>query len=208
MVALAGVLVTIVAAGRAAAAGAPWATGVREIIILALTATAYGATSQEHRERNAFSFGPIIEVAVVFAAIFVTMAPVLELLNAWSQGARTVLGMRFGVAHPWEFFWTTGALSSVLDNAPTYLTFAASAAGLSGIPPHGPYVGALVLQPDTARILAAISTGSVYMGALPTSATPRTSRSEPSPRRAASRCRRSSDTWPTAAGFCCRSSSR
>ena len=53
----------------------------------------------------------------------------------------------------------------MLDNAPTYLAFAASAAGLQGIPPHGPYIGALALDPYTAKLLAAISTGSVFMGA-------------------------------------------
>src|SRR6266576_2145764 len=163
--ALGGVMLTIIAAGRAAANGQPWVAGKQEAIIALLTLLAYGATSSEHRERNAFTFGPIIEVAVLFAAIFVTMAPLLEILNGWSQGARTVLGMRFGVTHPWEFFWTTGALSSVLDNAPTYLAFAAAAAGLQGIPPHGPFIGALALHPEPARLLAAISTGAVCMGA-------------------------------------------
>src|SRR6266576_5055024 len=153
--ALGGVMLTIIAAGRAAANGQPWVAGKQEAIIALLTLLAYGATSSEHRERNAFTFGPIIEVAVLFAAIFVTMAPLLEILNGWSQGARTVLGMRFGVTHPWEFFWTTGALSSVLDNAPTYLAFAAAAAGLQGIPPHGPFIGALALHPEPARLLAA-----------------------------------------------------
>src|SRR5439155_1372306 len=126
----AAVLLTVIAAGQAAAAGRPWAIGTREAIIAALTLTAYGGTPEENRERNGFTFGPIIEVAVLFAAIFVTMTPVLEILNAWSQGARHVLGLSFSVSHPAEFFWTTGALSSVLDNAPTYLAFAASAAGL------------------------------------------------------------------------------
>jgi Na+/H+ antiporter NhaD/arsenite permease-like protein len=164
--ALLGVLLTIISAGRAAAAGHPWAAGVREVIIIALAATAYGATSSEHREKNAFTFGPIIEVAVLFAGIFVTMAPVLEILNAWSQGARTVLGVSFGVTHPAEFFWASGALSSVLDNAPTYLAFVASAAGLSGVPAHGTYIGTLAADPGAARLLAAISTGSVFMGAM------------------------------------------
>jgi Na+/H+ antiporter NhaD/arsenite permease-like protein len=164
--ALLGVLATIISAGRAAAAGHPWAAGVREVIIIALAATAYGATSSEHREKNAFTFGPIVEVAVLFAGIFVTMAPVLEILNAWSQGSRTVLGLAFGVTHPAEFFWASGALSSVLDNAPTYLAFAASAAGLSGVPAHGTYIGTLAADPGAARLLAAISTGSVFMGAM------------------------------------------
>jgi len=163
--ALAGTLVAIVMAGRAAAAGHPWAAGAREAVIVTLAATAYLGPSRTHREKNEFTFGPIIEVAVLFAAIFITMAPVLEILNAWSEGTRTVLGARFGVSRPWEFFWATGALSSMLDNAPTYLVFAASAAGLHGIPAHGPFVGALTLDPSAARLLAAIATGSVFMGA-------------------------------------------
>jgi Na+/H+ antiporter NhaD/arsenite permease-like protein len=163
--ALAGVLVTIILAGRAAAGGLPWHTGVQEAVIVVLALVAYIATPRENREKNAFAFGPIIEVAVLFAAIFATMAPVLEILNAWSQGTRTVVGMGFGVSEPWQFFWATGALSSVLDNAPTYLAFAASAAGLAGLPAHGPFIGALTLDPEYARILAAISTGAVFMGA-------------------------------------------
>jgi len=165
MAGLAGVLLTIVSAGRAAAGGLPWVAGTQEAIIVVLAVAAYIATSREDRERNAFTFGPLIEVAVLFAGIFVTMAPVLEILNAWSQGARTVLGAGFGVSQPWEFFWAAGALSSVLDNAPTYLAFAASAAGLQGVPAHGPFIGALTLDLETARILAAISVGSVFMGA-------------------------------------------
>jgi Na+/H+ antiporter NhaD/arsenite permease-like protein len=165
MAALGGVLLTIIAAGKAAAGGRPWAAGTQEAIIVAFALAAYVATSRENRRRNAFTFGPIIEVAVLFAGIFVTMAPVLEILNAWSQGARTVLGTKFGVSHPWEFFWTTGALSSVLDNAPTYLAFAASAAGLQGIAAHGQFVGALALDPEAAPLLAAVSTGAVFMGA-------------------------------------------
>jgi Na+/H+ antiporter NhaD/arsenite permease-like protein len=163
--ALAGVLITIISAGQAAAGGRPWATGIQEAIIVMLAVTAYIATPREARERNAFTFGPLVEVAVLFAAIFATMAPVLEILNAWSQGARTVLGMSFGVSQPWQFFWSAGALSSVLDNAPTYLAFAASAAGLEGVPAHGAYIGALAIDPEGARVLAAIATGSVFMGA-------------------------------------------
>ncbi|HEV8379980.1 MAG TPA: sodium:proton antiporter, partial [Gemmatimonadales bacterium] len=149
----------------AAAGGRPWSAGTQEALIVILAVTAYSATSEENRQRNAFTFGPLVEVAVLFAGIFVTMAPVLELLNAWSQGARTVLGMSFAVSQPWQFFWTSGALSSVLDNAPTYLAFAASAAGLQGVAPHGAYIGTLALDPAAGKILAAISTGAVFMGA-------------------------------------------
>ena len=85
------------------------------------------------------------------------MTPVLEILNARAAD--------FGLTSPRQFFWASGTLSSVLDNAPTYLAFAASAAGLQGIPPHGSYIGALALDPHAAKLLAAISTGSVFMGA-------------------------------------------
>lgn len=164
LAALVGVLVTIISAGRAAAAGHPWLPGAREALVAVLAGVAY-LGSREHRERNLFGFAPMIEVAVLFAGIFITMAPALELLNAWSEGARTVAGLRFGITEPWQFFWATGALSSVLDNAPTYLVFAASAAGLHAIPAHGAYIGALAQDPASARLLAAIATGAVFMGA-------------------------------------------
>ena len=165
LAALAGVLVTIVAAGKAAARGTPWPIGVQETLIVVLAILAYAAGSREHRAKNDFTWGPLVEVAVLFAAIFATMAPVLEILNAWSQGARTVLGSSFGVREPIQFFWTTGVLSSLLDNAPTYLSFAAAAAGLQGVAPHGAYIGTLALDPEAAKLLAAISTGAVFMGA-------------------------------------------
>jgi Na+/H+ antiporter NhaD/arsenite permease-like protein len=139
---LAGVIVTILTVR----------TGLQELIIAGLAAFGLWAGSAERRERNFFTWGPIIEVAILFAAIFVTMAPLLEMLNANAPS----LGLRT----PAHFFWTTGALSSVLDNAPTYLAFAAAAAGLQGIEPHGLYIGAINPQ-----ILAAISTGAVFMGA-------------------------------------------
>jgi len=159
MLVLLGVIVTIIAAGRAAALGRPWGQNTRELFIVLLALFGYFAGSGERRAKNAFTFGPIIEVAVLFAAIFATMAPVLEMLNAWAQRPD------FELTKPAHFFWASGALSSVLDNAPTYLAFAASAAGLQGVAPHGAYIGTMVLSPDAARLLAAISTGAVFMGA-------------------------------------------
>ena len=162
---LTAILVTIVAAGRVTAAGRPWAYGVQETIIASLAIAAYFVTPRGHRERNVFTFGPIIEVAVLFAAIFITMAPVLDVLNSWSQGRRDVLGMSFGLREPWHFFWATGALSSVLDNAPTYLAFSASAAGLQGVAPHGQFLHAfLATGPVAGRTLMAIAAGAVFMG--------------------------------------------
>src|SRR5436190_2330199 len=159
MVILLGIILTILGAGRAAAGGQPWAQNVREVVIVVLALIGYVAGSQDRRTKNVFTFGPLIEVAVLFAGIFATMAPVLEMLNAWAQRPD------FALKTPAHFFWTAGALSSVLDNAPTYLAFAASAAGLQGLAPHGAYIGTLVLNPEAAKLLAAISTGAVFMGA-------------------------------------------
>ncbi len=153
------VVLTIVAAGQGEAAGRPWPRNVRELMIVILALIGYFAGSGERRAKNVFTFAPIIEVAVLFAAIFATMAPVLEILNAWAQRPD------FALHTPAHFFWASGTLSSVLDNAPTYLAFAASAAGLHGVAPHGAYVGAMALDPSAAKLLAAISTGAVFMGA-------------------------------------------
>src|SRR5713101_8335294 len=159
MLVLLGIIMTIVAAGRADAAGHAWPQNVRELMIVVFAAFGYFAGSQYRRTKNVFTFGPIIEVAILFAGIFATMAPVLEMLNAWAQRPD------FELTRPAHFFWASGALSSVLDNAPTYLAFAASAAGLQGVAPHGAYIGTLALNPEAARLLAAISTGSVFFGA-------------------------------------------
>ena len=123
---------------------APW----RETAIVALAVVSYLRTDPELRKANHFSFHPILEVAALFAGIFVTMLPALDLLRA--------RGAELGVREPWQFFWATGALSSFLDNAPTYLTFLALAQGL-GLP------GEVVGIPHS--ILAAISLGAVFMGA-------------------------------------------
>ncbi len=138
--------------------GQPWPFGVQESLMGLLALAGYFTTPRALFESNRFSFGPIIEVAVLFAGIFVTMAPALLLLNANAKS--------FGLSEPWQFFWATGILSSFLDNAPTYLTFAATACGLEGIPVQGRYL-AEFLAHSTAdeAILAAISCGAVFMGA-------------------------------------------
>jgi len=123
---------------------APW----REIAILLLAAASFASTQPELRQANRFSFHPILEVAALFAGIFVTMLPALDLLRA--------RGAELGVREPWHFFWAAGALSSFLDNAPTYLTFLALGQGL-GLAPQ------VVGVPHA--ILKAISLGAVFMGA-------------------------------------------
>ncbi|MBR0673091.1 sodium:proton antiporter [Neoroseomonas soli] len=115
-------------------------------------------TSLELREANGFAWGAILEVAKLFAAIFVTMAPVLAILRAGLDGAAAPLvaltSDAAGQPVPWVYFWLTGALSSFLDNAPTYLVFFNLA---GGDPAH--------LMTDGALTLAAISCGAVFMGA-------------------------------------------
>ncbi|HEX7549425.1 MAG TPA: sodium:proton antiporter [Candidatus Methylomirabilis sp.] len=112
------------------------------------------------RDRNTFSFGPMIEVAVLFIGIFITMTPAICLLKAH--------GLETGVTEPWQFYWMSGGLSSFLDNAPTYATYFALGQGVTK--------GLLVSHPDLPvvmtttgpiawKILLAISLGSVFMGA-------------------------------------------
>jgi len=120
----------------------------REIAIVALAALSLWRTPATIRRANQFTAGPMVEVAVLFLGIFLTMIPALELLHQ--------RGGEMGVRTPAQFFWATGVLSSFLDNAPTYLAFLALAQGLAlpaevaGVP-HA--------------ILAGISVGAVAMGA-------------------------------------------
>jgi Na+/H+ antiporter NhaD/arsenite permease-like protein len=156
---LAGIVATIYAAGRGLGNdGRKWPFGWQEGIMLALAIIAYLSTPGEFRAKNRFTFGPIIEVAVLFAGIFVTMVPAVQILNARGQD--------LGIEEPWQFFWATGILSSFLDNAPTYITFAATAAGSHGIAATGPYLANFLDNVAGAgQLLAAISCGAVFMGA-------------------------------------------
>ena len=120
----------------------------REAVILAMAACSMLTTSREIRRANGFTAAPMVEVAVLFFGIFLTMMPALELLR--------VRGHELGVREPWQFFWAAGGLSSFLDNAPTYLTFLALGQGLG-------LANEVVGVPHA--ILAAISVGAVFMGA-------------------------------------------
>jgi Na+/H+ antiporter NhaD/arsenite permease-like protein len=156
---LAGIVAVIYAAGRGLGTdGAAWPFGVQEALMALLAAAAYASTRGAIRKRNQFAFGPINEVALLFAGIFVTMAPALLLLNEHAAS--------FGLRSPAQFFWATGILSSFLDNAPTYLTFAATACGLAGIGLEGRYLAEFLARgAESAALLAAISCGAVFMGA-------------------------------------------
>jgi Na+/H+ antiporter NhaD/arsenite permease-like protein len=145
--------------------GEPWPFGLQEGGMLLLALGAWVATPAENRARNRFTWAPIAEVAVLFAGIFATMTPALSIVNAWGQGERLVLGMGFELRAPAAFFWSTGLLSSFLDNAPTYLTFASTACGLEGVPLEGRYLAELLRAPNGPGLLEAISCGAVFMGA-------------------------------------------
>src|SRR5204862_4386248 len=107
---------------------------------------------------NGFSWEPIREVTKLFAGIFVTIIPVVAMLDAGRDGAFAwllrVVTEPDGTPHEVAFFWLTGALSSFLDNAPTYLVFFELAGG-----------DAKHLMTEAASTLAAISAGAVFMGA-------------------------------------------
>ncbi len=103
--------------------------------------------------RNHFSFEPLAEVASLFLGIFAAMLPALDLIQARAGN--------LALDRPWQFFWLSGLLSSFLDNAPTYLTFASLAAAKAGL--GGDSLGALAQASPS--LLKAVACGSVFMGA-------------------------------------------
>jgi Na+/H+ antiporter NhaD/arsenite permease-like protein len=126
--------------------------------LLGLAAISLLLTPMAYREGNDFTWGPIAEVAKLFAGIFVTIVPVIAMLKAGDLGAfAPVLGLVSnpdGSPNNLMYFWLTGSLSSFLDNAPTYLVFFNAAGG-----------DPAVLMGPLATTLAAISAGAVFMGA-------------------------------------------
>lgn len=129
-------------------------TPYRELIMVAMTVLSMVFTGRALRKENRFTFYPIIEVAVLFAGIFVTMVPLLMILHA--------KGAEFGITKPWQFFWLSGSLSSFLDNAPTYLTFFSLAESVTR---NMGAAGLEIVAGVRADLLAAISAGAVFMGA-------------------------------------------
>lgn len=123
-------------------------TPIRESAMALAALVSARLLPREPRRLNAFDYGPIIEVAVLFGGIFITMVPALALLEAH--------GRSLGLQGPEQFFLATGVLSSFLDNAPTYVTFLAAAQGMN--------LGDDVVGVPNAY-LAAISMGAVFMGA-------------------------------------------
>lgn len=129
----------------------PWMY-LREAVQLCLVAISLWWGDHRIRDENHFTFGAIIEVAVLFIGIFICMQPALQIL--------AIKGSELGLATPPHFFWATGSLSSFLDNAPTYLVFFKAAQSM----PTGPNV--MPVAGVDPLILTAISLGSVFMGAM------------------------------------------
>ena len=157
---LLGIVVTIMASGYGFAnGGKAWPWGIQESLMVILAISSYLTTAATNRQSNCFTFGPIIEVAVLFIGIFITMIPALLILNT--------RGGELGISQPWHFFWMTGMLSSFLDNAPTYLTFAATACGMHGVDlSSSTYLKTFLETGEEAQqLLRAISCGAVLMGA-------------------------------------------
>ncbi len=141
-------------------AGVPveWQNLLRDIVILVLALLSLALSRKEFRTANGFAWGPIVEVAKLFLGIFICIIPVIAILRAGTDGALAPLVSLVtrpdGAPDDLAYFWLTGLLSSVLDNAPTYLVFFEMAGG-----------DPARLMTELASTLAAISAGAVFMGA-------------------------------------------
>ena len=125
-----------------------------QIVMIAVAALlSWFTTKPELREKNDFEWGPIAEVAKLFIGIFITMIPALAILRTY--------GGDLGIDNPMKFFWITGALSSFLDNSPTYVVFLTTAGALGATSGVATTVGIVAEE-----ILLAISAGAVFMGAI------------------------------------------
>ena len=125
---------------------------LREIVLVVIILASLFTTSKKVREDNKYSWGPIIEVAVLFLGIFATMTPALLFLKEAAPN--------LGLTESWQFYYCTGALSSFLDNAPTALAFHSVASGLPVVE------GATLVAGIPEILLKAISIGAVFFGAM------------------------------------------
>jgi Na+/H+ antiporter NhaD/arsenite permease-like protein len=130
----------------------PFTNLIQMGVIILAGALSVISTKKELHEANFFTWAPIKEVAGLFIGIFITMIPALAILN--------VKGAELGLVRPWQFFWTTGALSSFLDNAPTYLVFLSTAGSLGATAGVATAIGTVA-----PNVLLAVSAGAVFMGA-------------------------------------------
>jgi Na+/H+ antiporter NhaD/arsenite permease-like protein len=129
---------------------------LREAVMVAAAIASYLWTPRPVHDRNDFSFHPAREVAILFAGIFATMVPALDWLSAHAAG--------LGITTPTQYYWLTGSLSSVLDNAPTYLNFLAAAMGVQHLSANDS-AQVLIFAQEHSHTLRAISIAAVYFGA-------------------------------------------
>ncbi len=137
---------------------------LREAVMLAAAAASHRLTPRAVHEANAFGFGPVKEVAFLFAGIFTTMMPALGYLEQH--------GREFGFTAPLQYYLASGALSAVLDNAPTYVNFLQLAQSTAAATNPAAFAG--LAGPDAVRVLlevqplyvVAVSLGSVFFGAM------------------------------------------
>jgi Na+/H+ antiporter NhaD/arsenite permease-like protein len=129
---------------------------LRELILISLAILSLVTTPNGLRRDVSFTYTAILEVAALFLGIFLTMQVPIEILQA--------RGRSLGLTQPLQFFWTTGTLSSFLDNAPTYVVFFETARSVT--PPGGARLVDLATgEPIAERLLVAVSLGAVFMGA-------------------------------------------
>jgi len=134
----------------------PW----REIVMVLAALASWLLTPGPIHEKNDFTLAPAKEVAWLFLGIFTTMMPALDYLEHHATGMASSFGM--GPAH---FYYATGLLSSVLDNAPTYLAFLSVELGLQGGTLGNPHDVLCIAENDPV-LLIAISLGAVFFGAM------------------------------------------
>jgi len=130
--------------------------GLSEALMVGAAAASWFTTPKPVHEANGFTFAPMREVAWLFLGIFATMVPALDYLELHAR--------QLGLDTSLKFFWFTGALSAALDNAPTYLTFLAAAAGRHGLSLNQP-AQVLAFAGAHDHELMAISLGAVFFGA-------------------------------------------
>ena len=134
-----------------------WLKFLREIVLLSLTGLSLYTTKKEVRyTQNKFTWAPIIEVAVLFLGIFTTMTPALAYLKAHAA--------ELGLNTPWQFYYSTGMLSSFLDNTPTAVAFHSVATGLTAEQMTAFACPIVAGIPEI--LLKAISLGAVMFGAM------------------------------------------
>ena len=151
-----GNLAALVAVIAAVFLPSPW----RECLMILAALCSWYLTPRLIHEMNGFTFAPIREVAWLFLGIFLTMIPALDVLGRLAPNLAGAFGMQ-----PIHFYYGTGALSSVLDNAPTYLAFLSVDAGLKGGSIQNP-ADILRIATQTPENLIAISLGAVFFGAM------------------------------------------